>query len=240
MNPKLDHETFREIYRAFEMPLAEIDCGLKCSPHHDRGVPVCCDIQRVIPAAFELEWDYLQAHTDLWQPWSPSGLIDRELQDDLMEGQVLVKCKGFQECQRAYRTLTCRAFPFYPYLDSRGDFLGLAYYRDFREQCWIISNLSVVVLEYKTSFRDAFEMIFAVFPPYRQNTQDYCLYVREEADSRGELLAVLDFQGGVGLIDPVTERKSPVSYRDLEAFGPFAVARELPFPDEKAAGQGNA
>jgi hypothetical protein len=223
---------FRDLYREFEMPLCELDCGLKCGPHNDYGVPVCCDIQLVVPAAFELEWSYLQENTDLWQPWSSSGLIDRDLAEQVQDGQVLLECKGYQQCQRSFRTLTCRAFPFYPYLTSQGLFSGLAYYSDFREECWIISNLAVVSTTYKVAFQGTFNKIFDLFPGSRDDFLDYCCFVRDEAAEHGEQIVVLDFQAGVGLVDPLTETVTPVGFQDLDAYGPFAVARELPFPDE--------
>jgi len=51
---------------------------------------------------------------------------------------------------------------------------------------------------------------------------------------------VLDFQYGVGLIDPGTEETASVEFADLDAYGPFAITRELPFPDEIQAEEGNA
>jgi len=240
MKQELGKELFRDLYREFEMPLSDLDCGLKCGPYNDYGVPVCCDIQLVVPSAFELEWIYLQQNTDLWKPWSSSGLVDLELDEQIQDEQVLLECKGYQKCQRPFRTLTCRAFPFYPYLTSQGVFSGLAYYPDFRKDCWIISNLSVVSREYKSAFQKAFEKLFVLFPESRIKYQDYCQYVRDQAALRDEAIVVLDFQYGVGLIDPGTEETASVEFADLDAYGPFAITRELPFPDEIQAEEGNA
>ncbi len=235
MNQLLGKEIFRDLYRGFEMPLAELDCGLKCGPYNDYGVPVCCDIKLVVPSAFELEWRYLRQNTDLWQPWSSSGLID--LSEQVQEGQVLLECKGYQHCQRPFRTLTCRAFPFFPYLTGRGVYSGMGTYRDFREDCWIISNLAVVTQDFKAAFQRTFIKVFDLFPDSRENFQDFSQYIREEAASDEEKIVVLDFQGGVGLVDPLSERVKPADFQDLPAYGPFAVARELPFPDEVQAGE---
>jgi len=57
---------------------------------------------------------------------------------------------------------------------------------------------------------------------------------------RDEAIVVLDFQYGVGLIDPGTEETASVEFADLDAYGPFAITRELPFPDEIQAEEGNA
>jgi hypothetical protein len=232
MTSQAGQEFFRELYREFEMPLSELDCGLKCGPYNDYGVPVCCDIGLVIPSAFEEEWGYLQESTDLWEPWSSSGLYDHQLEEEAQDGQVLLQCRGYRDCQRPVRTLTCRAFPFYPYLDSQGGFRGLGYYADFRDNCWIISNLGVVTLEYKAAFRSAFERVFEHFPESRAAFLDFCGSVRDAAAREGEGVVLLDFSGEVWVIDPVSEELTPVDYQDLEAFGPFAVAQELRFPDE--------
>lgn len=223
---------FRELYSGFDMPLCEVDCGLKCGPHNDYGVPICCDIHQVIPSAFDLEWSYLRENTDLWKPWSSTGPLDEDLKDEIQDGQVLIECKGYQECQREFRTLTCRAFPFYPYLDSGGSFIGLAYYSEFRYGCWIISNLDLVSQPYKEAFQRTFQRVFEIYPDYLQNLIDYCSYARETAAEESEKIVLLGFSGDVFMIDPQTEEKYQVEYKELSAFGPFEITRELRFPDE--------
>ena len=232
MSRLVDKEIFRELYSGFAMPLSEIDCGLRCGPHNDYGVPVCCDIQQVVPAAFDLEWRFLQENMDLWQPWSSYGSVDLELEEELQDGQVLIMCKGYQECQRNFRTLTCRAFPFYPYLDSKGIFTGLAYYPDFRSACWIISNLEVVSQAYKEAFRRTFQRIFELYPQYRLNFASYSSYMRGKAAENDEKIVLLGFSGDAFLIDPETGQEYEVEYKELGAFGPYEITRELQFPDE--------
>ena len=232
MSSLLDKEIFRELYSGFAMPLSEINCGLRCGPHNDYGVPVCCDIQQVVPSAFDLEWRFLMESTDLWQPWSSYGSVDLEPEGELQDGQVLIMCKGYQECQRDYRTLTCRAFPFYPYLDSKGIFTGLAYYPDFRLVCWIISNLDVVSQAYKEAFRRTFQRVFDLYPEYRLNFASYSSYKRGMPESINIPLGMVGFSGVPYLIDPETEQNYEVEYKELGAFGPFEITRELQFPDE--------
>lgn len=233
MNYLQNKEDFQKLYRDFGMPLSRIDCGTRCGPHNDYGVPVCCDIQQVIPSAFELEWRYLRENTDLWQPWSSSGNHAQELEGELQDGQVLLKCKGYRECQREYRTLTCRAFPFFPYLDNTGNFLGMAYYPDFRQDCWIISNLDRVSQTFKEAFQRTFQRIFDHYPDFQQNFQGYCDYVRAEAVDMNEEIILLGFSGEVYSIDPGTHEHYQVEYKDLAAFGPFEITRDLQFPDER-------
>ena len=232
MSKQLDQGTFRELHSGFDMPLCEIDCGLKCGPYNDYGVPICCDIHLVIPSAFELEWCYLKENTDLWRPWSSADQYAEELEEEILDGQVLIQCKGYQECQREFRTLTCRAFPFYPYLNSKGHLQGMSYYPEFRFGCWILSNLDVVSKSFKMAFQRAFQHVFELYPDYRQNYIDYSGYERQKAADESEMVVLLGFSGDVHLIDPLTEEEYPVQYKDLKAFGPFEITRELRFPGE--------
>jgi len=224
---------FRELYKQFSSPLSEIDCGKKCGPYNDFGVPVCCDIRLVIPAAYEGEWAYLRKKTDLWHPWKgEEDYGSDELEKDLQDGQVLLECLGYQHCQRGYRSITCRAFPFYPYLTGAGVFQGLVYYRDFRQSCWIINNLGVVSQQFKEEFQKAYEILFETYPGTREAYLDFSAAMREETARLEESLVLLDFSGNLCLVDPRTEIVRRGSYQDLEAYGPFRVARELVFPDE--------
>lgn len=230
MSGTSDHPFFEELYSQFSSPLSTIDCGLKCGPYNDYGVPVCCDIQLTIPAAFEAEWEYLQKRTDLWRVWSSSERFS-SLEDDLQDGQVLLQCLGHKKCQREYRTLTCRAFPFFPYLDSRGEFTGLGYYRDYRESCWVISNLAVVTTEFRSEFRRAYLKVFEKYPDMKENFHRYADYIRGET-KEDQWITVLDFESGVHLIHPETEESRQIDYKDLPAYSVFAIGKELQFPDE--------
>jgi hypothetical protein len=223
---------FEDLHNSLAMPLCEIDCGKKCGPFNDYGVPICCDIHQVIPAAFEEEWEYLHENTDLWMPWTNTGEFNQELEEELQDGQVLLECKGHYECQRDFRTLTCRAFPFYPYLNSRSEFLGMAYYPEFRFACWIISNLEVVSLSYKVAFQRTFQRLFEVLPEYHQKQADFSDFMRAKAAEENEQIILLTFSGDVLSIDPGTERENQVEFKELSTFGPFEITRELRFPDE--------
>ena len=225
--------TFKELYQEFSLPLSETDCGEKCGPYNDYGVPVCCDIELVVPSAYDLEWEYLQTETDLWHLWQGSASIEREeLIRDVQSGQQLIQCLGHQSCQRSYRSITCRAFPFYPYLDSTGNLIGLAYYREYRDQCWIISNLSVVKTEYKEQFQRAFEKIFQSYPEIKENFLHFSGYMRRQVADAGERLTLLDFTDHVFMVNSITEQVREISYCDLESYGPFGIIKDLVFPDE--------
>ena len=192
MNDKHDKAHFKELYEMFSSPLSELDCGQKCGPYNDYGVPVCCDINLVIPAAYEEEWAYLQTGTDLWVPWQGANREEQDhMIDRLQGGQVLLQCLGYKDCQRQFRSITCRAFPFYPYLSSSGDFIGMAYYRDFRDDCWIISNLEIVSPEYKMEFQTAYQELFEIYPETISGYFDFSAYMRDDSAGKMENLIVL-------------------------------------------------
>jgi len=225
--------TFKELYQEFSLPLSGIDCGEKCGPFNDYGIPVCCDIKLVVPSAYDLEWEYLRDATELWRLWQGSGEIEQEeLIQGVQPGQQLLQCLGHHSCQRSYRSITCRAFPFYPYLDREGGLLGLVYYREFRDQCWIISNLSVVTAEYKEQFQRTFEKIFQRYPDTKENSLHFSSYMRGQVADAGENLTLLDFTGRVFRVNPISEQVREISYRDLENYGPFGIIKDLVFPDE--------
>jgi hypothetical protein len=224
---------FQELYNQFSSPLTEIDCGEKCGPYNDYGVPVCCDINLLIPAAFEKEWNYLQNTTDLWKPWrGKSDSEHQDLENHLQDGQVLLECLGYQHCQRDFRSITCRAFPFFPYISGAGDFIGLAYYRDFKDQCWIISNLKLVSQKYKQEFQKAYLRIFEEYPQSKESYFDYSSSIRDSTHIDGQQLVVMDFYESVYFVDPLTEKMTMTNYDDLDRYGPFEVTEDMLFSDE--------
>jgi len=225
--------SFEELYKEFSLPLSGIDCGEKCGPFNDYGIPVCCDIQLVVPSAYDLEWEYLRSETDLWHRWQGSPEIDKEeLTRQAQPGQVLLQCLGHKHCQREFRSLTCRAFPFFPYLDSNGNFLGLSYYWEYRDQCWIISNLSLINTDYKIQFQRVFEEIFSHYPATKKNYINYSDYIRAHAVGIEREIPLLVFDDRIYLINPGDEGIREITYQDLDCFGPFGIIKELVFPDE--------
>jgi hypothetical protein len=120
------------LYKGFYSPITTFDCGSKCAPYNEKGIPFCCDTRHAVPTAYEVEWDYLQSNTDLWHLWEVAD--DKEfarIRARTPAGQVLIECKGHLHCQRHFRSLTCRSFPFFPYFDKMGSFLGLSYYWEY-------------------------------------------------------------------------------------------------------------
>lgn len=226
-------EDFASLYRRFQSPIATLNCGQKCAPYNERGVPFCCDTAHIVPTAHQAEWDHLRSNTNLWHPWEADDPGDTiELQSQAQPGQVLIACQGHPQCQREFRALTCRAFPFFPYIDSQGAFLGISYYWDYEERCWVISNLQVVSQQYFEEFIDTFESLFQLVPNERENYAQYCEHTRTEFQRQGRAIPLLHRNGNVYMISPGNERKRRVARDQLPKFGPYEIAARLPFPGE--------
>ncbi len=231
--PKVDLD-FARLYAEFEAPITALDCGEKCAPYNERGVPFCCDTRHAVPAAYRREWNYLSASTDLWRLWEGDDAEDvAELQAGTPPGMLLIACRGHQHCQRDFRSLTCRAFPFFPYFNSRGDWLGLSYYWDYEDRCWVISHLRVVSNAYRAQFRRAFERIFAAYPQERAIYAHHSALMRAAFQRRRRAIPLLHCNGGYYKISPGSERMRRVPPDVLPKHGVYRLAAEMPFPDER-------
>lgn len=225
--------TIADLYTGFDDPIHALDCGKKCSPYNENGVPFCCDTRHAIPTAYQEEWDYLESHTDLWHLWSSEGPgEDSRLQKQLARGQVLIACQGHTHCQRGFRSLTCRSFPFFPYLDRAGSFIGLSYYWLYEDRCWVISNLGVVSGEYRSQFIQAYEFLFKRYPDERENFAHQSAVMRRFFATHKRTIPLLHRNGAFYKISPGSGRMRCVPAESLPKYGPYKIAAQLPFPDE--------
>lgn len=151
---------FAHFYEGFGAPVSRFDCGRKCAPLNG-GEPVCCSTQNAVPVAERAEWNLLRSRTDLWGKFKPYDAPTRKIVAELENTCVAIECKGVAHCERDNRTIACRAFPFFPYINRRREFIGLSVYWDFEDRCWMMSNMQVVDRKYVAEFVDTFEKIFA-------------------------------------------------------------------------------
>lgn len=225
------------LYNHFQSPITKLDCGEKCAPYNERGVPFCCDTGHAVPTAYQAEWEYLQENTDLWHPWKADKLEETaRLQSQTPSGQVLIECKGHLLCQRSFRSLTCRSFPFFPYIHQNGEFLGLSVYWEYEERCWVINNLQVVTPEYQLEFVACYEELFRRMPEELENFSRHSAYMRRVFGRRRRAIPLLHRNGKIYKISPRSGRLRRASPEDLPKFGPYRLAAELPFPDEIVGG----
>lgn len=224
---------FAALYTAFSAPIAALDCGQKCAPYNDYGVPFCCDTAHAIPTAYTAEWDHLQVSTNLWHLWEADDPAEDEaLRAQTPEGQHLLECQGHLQCQRGFRALTCRAFPFFPYVNLKGEFIGLSYYWQYEDRCWVINHLDAVTPEYVRQFVTAYDWVLAHIPGERENFRYHAIVMRRVFGRQKRQIPLLHREGGMYLLSPKGGELTPIGPAALPKFGPYAIAAQMPFPDE--------
>lgn len=224
---------FRSIYEAFDEPICNIDCGDKCAPYNEGLVPFCCDTRHIVPTAYLKEWEYLKSSTNLWHLWQSKIADDaEELRKQTPAGQVPIECLGHKLCQRAFRSIACRAFPFFPYIDQHDKFSGISYYVEYCELCWVISNLDKVTAAYCQAFYNTYTQIFKYYPDEKDNFSYYSNQLRISSYRQSSAITTLDNQGVIFNISPKSGRRRKTTSKRLPKFGPYEIADSLPFPDE--------
>lgn len=220
------HLNIRTLYDGFDVPVTAFDCGEKCAPHNPNGKPFCCDICCAVPVAYRQEWDYLQAHTDLWHLWRgdecPADPTDpAELHEQTPDHLLLLACQGPAHCQRPYRSTSCRQFPFFPYVTADYRFLGLAYEWEFESTCWVISHLDTVTQAYRREFVRTYDLLFALwqdeFESYAATSEE----MRDHFAARRRRIPLLHRNGGYYLLSPKSERLARVSPGAFKRFGNY-------------------
>jgi len=217
----------RELYDRFDSPVISLDCGRKCALHNPDGKPFCCDICYAVPAVYKSEWKYLKPNTDLWRKWrgnecgdiSPGAIA--QLKGNTPNSMVLLACLGPSQCRRNFRALSCRQFPFFPYVTSEYRFVGLAYEWEFEEQCWVISNMPRVTRKYREEFVQTYDHLFTMFQDEFENYAFHSERMREEFIRRKRRISLLHRNGNAYLISPSSERMQLISPEDLPKFGPY-------------------
>ena len=225
----LNAEDIRTLYAGFDTPITKLDCGQMCAPHNPSGKPFCCDICHAVPAAYSSEWETLKNATELWHRYRGDECASQSdpepvrpvTDSDMPSGMIPLACLGPQNCERENRLLSCRQFPFFPYVTSDYRFLGLAYDWEFESACWVLSNLGRVTDAYREEFVRTYDHIFALF----QNEFDS--YAVRSEEMRAHFIAqrrripLLHRNGGYRFISPRSERVRRVEIGHLPKFGPY-------------------
>ena len=225
----LNAEEIRGFYANFNVPVTDLDCGQMCAPHNPSGKPFCCDICHAVPAAYTSEWGTLKGVTELWHPYRGDECASEPgpepatpvTDSDMPPGMIPLACLGPDRCERENRLLSCRQFPFFPYVTSDYRFLGLAYDWEFESRCWVVSNLGQVTDAYREEFVRMYEHIFALF---QDEFESYALRseeMRAHFLTQRRRIPLLHRDGGYGLISPGSESLRKVGANDLPRFEPY-------------------
>jgi hypothetical protein len=223
----------QSLYQGFHSPITKIDCGAKCAPYNVNAVPFCCDTRHAVPTAYETEWQYLQSNTDLWHLWQGEDPLESaHLRQQTPAGQVLIECKGHLQCERQFRSFTCRSFPFFPYVNKEGEFIGLSYYWEYEQRCWLISHLDQITPQYLAEFHQTYQRIFQVRPAELQAFHFHSAVMRRVFGRKHRSITLIRFNGTFFKVTPKNSRLRRVLPAQLPKFEPYRLADTLPFPDE--------
>ena len=221
--PEID---FQKLYASFDVPVVSADCGEKCASHNPDGKPFCCDICYAVPSAYHQEWGYLQPNTDLWHVWRGDECVENpenpaELAEETPDTMLLMACLGPAQCQRDFRSMSCRQFPFFPYITTDYGFLGLAYNWEFEEQCWVINNLEQVTLAFRENFVQVYDDFFSRWPHELDHYANRSEQMREHFIAQKRSIPLIHREGGFYLLRPLNERIRPVDPSRLPKYGPY-------------------
>ena len=132
---------------------------------------------------------------------------------------VLLACLGPTLCQRPFRALSCRQFPFFPYVTSGYRFIGLAYDWEFENACWVISNLSEVTENYRRQFVETHDRLFAFSQEAFDSYYVHSERMREHFANLRRRIPLLHRNGGFYLLSPSSEHLARIAAERLPKFG---------------------
>lgn len=207
MNEPLADE-IRSLYQRLDAPVTTFDCGEMCSPTNPNGVPFCCDPRYAIPALYRAEWEYLRCATDLWRPYDPAefGVASLTEPEEPPEQMLLAVCQGAPRCVRRFRALSCRQFPFFPYITASGRFIGLAYEWTFEGLCWVTANLDQINPEFPGRFAAVFDALMSDWGPIFKAYYLHSSELRAWCVSRRRRIPIILRSGTQALVSPRSER----------------------------------
>ncbi len=215
---------FAGLYDRFNESLVGLDCGRKCAPLNG-GEPVCCSTQHAVPVMHKEELRLLRSRSDLWRPFKAYDASTREIVDTLIETCTTAECRGAAFCERANRSLACRAFPFFPYLTREGKFIGLAIYWDFEDRCWVMSHLRSVRRKFVREFVAGFEHVMKVDRDELDGFTEQSACMRRVFTRWRRPIVLIGLQGGYFKVMPRTAKVVRATERDLRPRGPYASLR---------------
>jgi hypothetical protein len=217
---------FKKLYELFSAEMTPFDCGRLCAPHNPTGKPFCCDICHAVPAAYLLEWEDLQQRTDLWHEYRGNECAQEPTDPKVLlaetpEHMLLLACKGPVLCQREVRAISCRQFPFYPYIDSHNRFIGLAYEWAFEPTCWVISHLDTVTAAYRRAFVAFYDHLFSIWEHDLDSYAAHSEEARAYFIKKKRCIPLLHRDGDDYLVSPESEHLQPVSPLVFRRFEPY-------------------
>ena len=234
--PALEPADFAALYAGFDAPVSRYDCGRKCAPLNN-GTALCCSADNAVVVAYKTEFEFLKGRTDIWSKFKPYDYSTRQIVEELTHDCMAIECKGVAFCERNNRTLTCRGFPFYPYLTRQKELVGIGTYWMFEDRCWMISNLEIVERTFIDQFLATYEAIFA------KDKSEFQTYVEFSASARRVFsrwkreIPLLGRDGKLMIVEPSTGAIRPGKPRDFPKIAPFNSERAYKAACKEAGGE---
>lgn len=218
----------RDAYDRFNEPVTDFDCGARCAPYNPSGKPFCCDICHAVPVAYRQEWAYVETKTDLWHVWRGDECTveptdPAEMLADAPEYMLLLACKGPAFCERPYRAISCRQFPFFPYVTADFRFIGLAYEWEFEPTCWVMNHLDTVTETYRKEFVRFYDDLFSLWQDDFESYADLTAEMRAYFSMQKRRIPILHRSGKDYLLSPSNEHLQRVAPGQFKRFGPYQV-----------------
>ena len=225
MSKGMQPKDFAELYDKFQANVSRYDCGRFCSPLNHGGGPVCCSTQHAVPVVEKAEYDLLKTRTDLWHRFKPYDATTRKIVDELGKSCLAIECKGARHCERDNRTLACRAFPFYPYINREGEFIGIGTYWIYEDRCWLMSNMQVVERDFLEEFIAAYEFCFAKDPAEFETMKQHSATHRRTFTRLKRPIFLIAREGGFLKVLPAGKGIVKVKREDLPRIGVYKSER---------------
>jgi len=211
-------EIYERIYKLFMAPVSAFDCGAKCGEHNG-GSPICCSTDAAIPIVDKHEWKLLKSRTDLWREYViPDKATEKEL-SDLHEDCVAIECKGARFCERDNRSMSCRTFPFFPYITRERDFIGMSVFWTFEDRCWVQSHLQIVNLRFLDEFVAAYELLFDYDIDEFAANRDHSANMRRVFTRANRPIPLLGRDGHCYKVLPQTHEVVPARFAEFGKWG---------------------
>jgi hypothetical protein len=135
-----------------------------------------------------------QKRSDLWRKHVPTG-PDAHLRDQARGCDVFAVCKGHQHCEREHRSLACRTFPFEPYLDHDGEFVGIVFAFDQAHLCQLITSEHEISPEFVRQGCAMWRRMFELDAEERAFYAGCSRTLRRQFGRRGESIPVFSEHG---------------------------------------------
>lgn len=213
-------EVYARIYENFRTSISRYDCGRHCAPHNG-GEPVCCTTRHAVPIVDRTELELLRSRTKIWSLYKPEDAAGRAIVADLHKDCLAVKCKGARHCERENRSLSCRTFPFFPYFTRARELVGLAYYWDFEDRCWVMSNLGIVDIQFVREFIAAHELLFAHDEDEKEGMIEHSAVMRRVFTRWNRIIPLIGRDGGYFAVEPRTHVIRPATLAEFGRHGHY-------------------